>query len=79
MNFKIKEVNDPHGHKFTAVLTGHDEFLFSGYGDDWSEAIGKCLISNRERLGITFEIEQADGTKSYSTVYGQQRVVEKEE
>lgn len=45
---------------------------FCGEGDTEAEALGRCVISNREALNITFDIEE-NGIIERSTVYGQPR------
>lgn len=47
--------------------------LFSGTGSSLAEALGKCIISNREVLNITFDFKREDGVIERSTIYGQPR------
>ena len=75
MNFKITENTvGEHGesYKFSAVCDVENA-ICSGRGNTWEEAIGHCLVSNREVLGVTFNVYEKDGTVCRSTVYCQSR------
>lgn len=71
IDLKIEKNNNG---SYSACLNTKDysEPLFCGRGKTLAEAIGACLISNRERLKFTFEIKDGDQI-SRSTEYGKRR------
>lgn len=75
MNFKITENETP--PKYTAIVDKPTnpgaQAIFCGTGETLKEAIGACLIANREVLGFIFSIQPLNGPTQYSTEYGQPR------
>lgn len=76
MNFKITQDGD----KYKAIVTDKSKYetgaVFCGEGSSWPEAIGACLMANREALGMTFEIHEEGKLPVYSTEYGRPRKIE---
>lgn len=72
IQFKITEMEPP-GKKFVATVLNNPESIFGGDGDTWAEAIGQCVISNRETLDITFDVHELNGDVLRSKVYGKSR------
>ena len=72
MHFKVteNEVGEPYKYSISCDAAGA---YFGGRGDTISEAIGDCIISNREELNITYEIHTKDGQVLRSTIYGKSR------
>lgn len=67
---------------FATVIGGFDmdpPAFFGGDGRTVAEAIGHCLIANREALGITFDLYEDGVLTGRSTYYNQPRSIETKE
>lgn len=76
MHFHVKSI-DSNNKLWEAVVAGgasrEPQCIFVGVGINWADAIGQCVINNREALGVTFDVYDGDTLVAKSTVYGQSR------
>ena len=70
MNIEVVKEKDGYSASFTDYIKYG---IFSGHGSTMDEAIGHCIVSNRESIGVTIELHQLGEVTVYSTEYGKPR------